>query len=203
MADGSITRTFDPVDTRSNKAIMYSELTNCYPYRKHSPCLFQLFGASGHQKLLQTAKRSAFKSASIKFVWVKIIQHQHKHIIGWVVAIVGIRHFLDPESYGHFYFPSHVILIILRFSPQLDSQKSWSEKSWTKQAHNLCQVSDTLQKLIYRALSKTSFTECHSRRINTLGINLLCREPNTRHTQTLDKRTFAECPALGERRLST
>jgi hypothetical protein len=46
------------------------------------PCLFQLFEASGHQKLLRTAKRSAFQSASIKFVWVKIIQNQHKHIIG-------------------------------------------------------------------------------------------------------------------------
>jgi hypothetical protein len=46
------------------------------------PCLFQLFGASGHQKLLQTAKRSAFQSVSIKFVWVKTIQNQHKHIIG-------------------------------------------------------------------------------------------------------------------------
>ena len=46
------------------------------------PCLFQLFGASGHQKLLRTAKRSAFQSASIKFVWAKTIQNQHKHIIG-------------------------------------------------------------------------------------------------------------------------
>jgi hypothetical protein len=32
------------------------------------PCLFQFFGASGHQKLLRTAKCSAFQSAPIKFV---------------------------------------------------------------------------------------------------------------------------------------
>jgi hypothetical protein len=90
----------------------------------YSPCLFQLFWASGHQKLLWTAKRSAFQSASIKFVWVKIIQNQHKHIIGWVVAIVGIRHFLYPESYGHLYLPPHVILMIHRFSTQPDSSYS-------------------------------------------------------------------------------
>jgi hypothetical protein len=34
-------------------------------------CLFRLFAASGHQKLLRTAKHSAFQTASIKFVWVK------------------------------------------------------------------------------------------------------------------------------------
>jgi hypothetical protein len=45
-------------------------------------CLFQFFGASGHQKLLRTVKRLAFQSASIKFVWVKTIQNQHEHIIG-------------------------------------------------------------------------------------------------------------------------
>jgi hypothetical protein len=91
---------------------------------RQRPCLFQLFRASGHQKLLRTAKRLAFQSASIKFVWVKTIQNQHKHIIGWVVAIVGIRHFLDPESYGHLYLPPHVILMILRFSIQPDSPHS-------------------------------------------------------------------------------
>jgi hypothetical protein len=46
------------------------------------PCLFRLLTASGHQKLLRTAKRSAFQSASIKFVGAKTIQNQHKHIIG-------------------------------------------------------------------------------------------------------------------------
>jgi hypothetical protein len=90
----------------------------------HSPRLFQLFGAFGHQKLLRTAKRSAFQLASIKFVWVKTIQNQHKHIIGWVVAIVEIYHFLNPESNGHLYLTPHVILIILRFSTQPDSPHS-------------------------------------------------------------------------------
>jgi hypothetical protein len=46
------------------------------------PYLFQLLAASGHQKLLRTAKRSAFQPASIKFVGTKTIQNQHKHIIG-------------------------------------------------------------------------------------------------------------------------
>jgi hypothetical protein len=31
-------------------------------------CLFRLLAASGHQKLLRTAKRSAFQPAYIKFV---------------------------------------------------------------------------------------------------------------------------------------
>ena len=47
-----------------------------------TPCLFRLLAASGHQKLLRTAKRSAFQPASIKFVRAKTIQNQHKHIIG-------------------------------------------------------------------------------------------------------------------------
>jgi hypothetical protein len=45
-------------------------------------CLFRLLVASGHQKLLWTAKRSAFQPASIKFVEAKSIQNQYKHIIG-------------------------------------------------------------------------------------------------------------------------
>jgi hypothetical protein len=67
-------------------------------------CLFRLLVAYGHQKLLRTVKRSAFQSAFIKFVGAKIIQNQHKHIIGWVVVIVGIRHFLDPEPMNNFIF---------------------------------------------------------------------------------------------------
>jgi hypothetical protein len=46
---------------------------------KHLLGLF--VSASGHQKLLRTAKRSAFQTASIKFVGAKTIQNQHKHII--------------------------------------------------------------------------------------------------------------------------
>ena len=51
----------------------------------------------------------------------KNIQNQHKHIIGWVVTIVVIRNFLDPESYGQVYLSMHEILIILKFSTQPDS----------------------------------------------------------------------------------
>jgi hypothetical protein len=87
----------------------------------HRPGLFRLFAASGHQKLLRTAKHSAFQSSSIKFVWVKTIQNQHKHIIGWVVAIVVIRYFIDPEPHEQLYHPPYVILMILRFSTQPDS----------------------------------------------------------------------------------
>jgi hypothetical protein len=111
--------------------LLHDKVTKQWAY------LFRLLAASGHQKLLRTAKLSAFQPASIKFVGAKTIQNQHKHIICWVVVIVGICHFLDPEPYEQLYLPLHVIVIILRFSPQPDFQKSWSEKSWTKQAQYL------------------------------------------------------------------
>jgi hypothetical protein len=76
------------------------------------------FLASGHQKLLRTAKRLAFQPTSIKIDLVKTIQNQYKHIIGRVVAIVGIHHFIDPEPYGYIHLPLHVITTIFRFSPQ-------------------------------------------------------------------------------------
>jgi hypothetical protein len=34
------------------------------------------------------------------------------------VVIVGIRYFLDPEPYEQLYLPPHVIVMILRFSPE-------------------------------------------------------------------------------------
>jgi hypothetical protein len=55
---------------------------NAFHLNAYWACLFQLLAASGHQKLLRTAKRSAFQPASIKFVGAKTIQNQHKHIIG-------------------------------------------------------------------------------------------------------------------------
>jgi hypothetical protein len=55
-------------------------------------------------------KHLVFQTASIKFVWVKPIENQHKHIIGWVIAIVVIRHFIDLEPHGQLYLPPHVIL---------------------------------------------------------------------------------------------
>jgi hypothetical protein len=66
----------------------------------------------------------------------------------------------------------------------------------------LCRVPYDLPSAIYRALGKIIFAECHSRRIMTLGIHLLCREPNTRHTPTLGTGGFAECQTLGEMRLT-
>jgi hypothetical protein len=39
-------------------------------------------------------------------------------------VIVGIRHFLNPEPYEQLYLPPHVIVMILRFSPQPDSPHS-------------------------------------------------------------------------------
>jgi hypothetical protein len=86
--------------------------------------LFRLLAASGHQKLMRTTKRSAFQPASIKFVRAKTIQNQHKHIIGSVVLIVLIRHFLDPESYEQLYLLPYVIVMILKFFPQPDSPDS-------------------------------------------------------------------------------
>jgi hypothetical protein len=103
-----------------------------------SGCLFRLLAASGHQKLLQTAKRSAFQSVFIKFVGTKTIQNQYKHIIGWVVVVVGIRHFLDLEFYQQFYLSPHVIVMILKFSPQPDTshsqifRKAGQKKSWNQ-----------------------------------------------------------------------
>jgi hypothetical protein len=90
----------------------------------HRACLFRFLAVSGHQKLLRTVKRSAFQPASIKFVGAKTNQNQHKHIIGSVVVIVGIHHFLDPEPYEQLYLPPYVIVMILRFSPQPDSPHS-------------------------------------------------------------------------------
>jgi hypothetical protein len=40
---------------------------------------------------------------------VKTIQNQHKHIIGRVVGIAGIRHFLDPKTYEHLHLLLHVM----------------------------------------------------------------------------------------------
>jgi hypothetical protein len=116
-----ITYIIDPKFTRKLQNLPSSLHTSPVWY---CPCLFRILTASGHQKLLRTAKHSVFQSASIKFVWAKTIKNQHKHIIGWVVVIVGIRHFLDPKPYKQLYLPSHVILMILRFYPQPDSPHS-------------------------------------------------------------------------------
>jgi hypothetical protein len=63
----------------------------------------------------------SFSASFYKIRWDKNHPNQHKHIIGRVVVIVGIRHFLDPEPYEQLYLPPHVIVMILSFSPQPDS----------------------------------------------------------------------------------
>jgi hypothetical protein len=61
--------------------LRFSVGTGQWPLMRASPdALF--VSVSGHQKLLRTAKRSAFQPVSIKFVGAKTIQNQHKHIIG-------------------------------------------------------------------------------------------------------------------------
>jgi hypothetical protein len=66
----------------------------------------------------------------------------------------------------------------------------------------LCRVPDGLPSAIYWALGKIIFVECHSRRIMTLGIHILCRALNTRHTLTFGKGDFAECQTLSAVRLT-
>jgi hypothetical protein len=73
---------FQLLTTRISKEIQIFRLQYSVERRTRVwPCLFRLLAASGHQKLLRTAKRSAFQLASIKFVGQKTIQNQHKHII--------------------------------------------------------------------------------------------------------------------------
>jgi hypothetical protein len=103
-------------------------------WRRQEGCLFRLLAASGHQKMLRTAKRSAFQPASIKFVGAKTIQNQHKHIIGWVVVIIGIRNFLYTEPYEQLYLSLHVIVMILKFSPTA----RFSEKLVRKKLNQTC-----------------------------------------------------------------
>jgi hypothetical protein len=67
---------------RANGPLLWIDHSTVDASQSGQGCLFQLLAASGHQKLLRTAKRSAFQPASIKFVGTKTIQNQHKHIIG-------------------------------------------------------------------------------------------------------------------------
>ena len=83
--------------------------------------MFGLFSASGHQKLLQIAKRPSFSASFYKNALVKTVQNQHEHKIGRIITIVGICCFLDPEHFGPLHLPPHVIHTILRFFPQPDS----------------------------------------------------------------------------------
>jgi hypothetical protein len=72
---------------------------------------------------------------------------------------------------------------------------------YRKQA--LCRVPRDLPSVIYRALDKIVFAECHSWRKTTLDTDIFCRVRNTRHIMTLGKEIFAECQTLGEMRRTT
>jgi hypothetical protein len=88
------------------------------------PCLFGLFPASGHQKLLQIAKRPSFSASFYKNRFcknrLKSTWTQNRRI----VTIVGICCFLDPKPFGPLRLPSHAIHTILRFSLKSDSLHS-------------------------------------------------------------------------------
>jgi hypothetical protein len=64
----------------------------------------------------------------------------------------------------------------------------------------LCRVLDALLSVFCRALDKTLFVECHSRRNKTLGNDHVYRGWYTRHRRTLDKSPFAKCQTLGTTR---
>jgi branched-subunit amino acid transport protein AzlD len=66
-------------------------------------CLFGLFSASSHKKLVRTAKRSR---------------------IDRVITIIKIYCFIDHELFRPLHHTLHVILTILRFFSQLDSSYS-------------------------------------------------------------------------------
>jgi hypothetical protein len=111
------------VVVRGRKILYGSAQRSIVPIR---PSLFGFFSASGHQKLLRTAKRPNF---SVRFYknrfGKKTIQNQYEHRIGRVVAILGIHHFPDPELFKPLYLPPHIILTILGFFSQPDSFYSW------------------------------------------------------------------------------
>jgi hypothetical protein len=68
--------------------------------------------------------------------------------------------------------------------------------------HILCQVLRTLLNAKSCALDKEYFVKCHSRRTMALDKDRLCRVQNTRHTKTLVKGGFVECPTLTRMRHS-
>jgi hypothetical protein len=74
------------------------------------PVRFSFFVDFGCQKLLWTAKRSAFQSASMRIALVKIVQNQREYTIGRAAAIGGIHHFLDLKPYEPLHLPPYVPL---------------------------------------------------------------------------------------------
>jgi hypothetical protein len=86
------------------------------------------FFANYGRYMLWTAKLLAFYPTSMRIVLVKFVQNQRKHTNGRVVAIRGIRHFLDSKPYGPLHLHSHVILTILKLSLPPNSHKKLVRK---------------------------------------------------------------------------
>jgi hypothetical protein len=52
----------------------------------------------------------------MRITLMKIVQNQYEHIIGRVVTMGGIRHFLDSKPYGSLHLPPHVIFTSIDYS---------------------------------------------------------------------------------------
>jgi hypothetical protein len=65
-----------------SRAICLIHGAHCPGAPGQGPCLFGLFPASGHQKLLQIAKRLSFSASFYKITLIKTVQNQHEHKIG-------------------------------------------------------------------------------------------------------------------------
>jgi hypothetical protein len=71
----------------------------------HFVCVcFSLNADYVRQKLLRTVKHPGFHPSSMRIALVKIVQNQREHTNDLVVAIEGIRHFLDHKPYGPLFF---------------------------------------------------------------------------------------------------
>jgi hypothetical protein len=103
-------------------------ILNLYISDPTSPVGFGFFQLLATKSCCRLSNAPSFYPSFIKIVLVKTVQNQHERRIGRDVTKVGIYHFLEHEPFELFYFLPHVILTILKFFLQLDSQESWSEK---------------------------------------------------------------------------
>jgi hypothetical protein len=89
--------------------------------KNYGPVCLGFFQLLAIKSCRRSPNAPAFQPASIRITLVKTVQNQHEHKIGWIVTIVGICCFLDPEPFGPLHLPSHVIHTILKFSTKSDS----------------------------------------------------------------------------------
>jgi hypothetical protein len=68
-----------------------------------------------NRNLSLSTKRTTLQPASMRITLEKTVENQCEHKIDRVVAIIGIRHFLEHKHYGSFHLLPHVILIMLVF----------------------------------------------------------------------------------------